>query len=230
MLSDKGFFVNITTSDHYARPFVIDDADYVALHNGVEYAITLNNNRTIIADADISIDGGLIGTFRLDPYKSFRIERPADNQRKFTFKSELSADAIEAGTIPGDIDNGLIDVTFKPAKYERDISPNRRAMFRSPTRTYGTVLPQQRGAPIQSRQGASGSIRSSNFRSGVTLLGDRSYQEFNNTTALRPDQIDYSNVTQIILRLVVDDMPSYETISRRSRSPQRYPPRIEKYK
>ncbi len=229
MLSENGFIVNIRSEDYYARPLIIDDADYIALHSGVEYAITLTNNRPTIADADISIDGDSIGIFRLDPYKSFRIERPGDNERKFTFKSELSVDAIEAGAIPGDSENGLIQVTFKPAKYERYNSPTRRSV--SPSRQ----ISQTRRAPAsQQLRGTrlESASQSSNFSSGVTLLGDRSYQRFNDVIGLRPDQIDYPNITRIVFRLIVDDpQPKYESIKRRSRSPPRYPsaypPRID---
>lgn len=63
------------------------------------------------------------------------------------------------------------------------------------------------------------------YSSGVTLLGDESRQRFESTTALRDDQIDHANITEIIVRLVVEG-PRYTKIPPRIERATSYPPRL----
>ena len=206
MISKNGFDLTIESLNRSAAEKVrLNNADYIALDNNTEYAIRLFNDRDIIADAEVYVDGELVGSWRIDAHDSITIERPGDIRRKFTFFSERSSEAFEAGVERGRDENGLIKVVFKPKKqirYER-MSP------RSTGRYYAST-------PMAMMQ--------SDYESGTTVLGDKSYQNFGSTRALRSDEIDWSNVTEIIVRLIARrsgyrDRPRYSRI----------PPRIDTY-
>ena len=91
-------------------------ASYVKLPHKSEYKIRLVNNKGCRTDVHIYIDGTKCGVWRLNPYKSAIIERPAHEQRKFTFFHESSSEAEGIGAVKGSEQNGLVKVVFKPAK------------------------------------------------------------------------------------------------------------------
>jgi hypothetical protein len=222
----NGFAVTILPARDYEREFTRDGAWYLALNNGEEFSLELTNNRDVPVDVDVEIDGTDVGSWRIDPYSTITLERPADTARKFTFLSELSSEALDAGAIPGNINNGLVRVTFKPKKrvvYQRLQSPRRlvgrsTSSVRSQMASIDSIVPSS--SLVQSISGP-------RYESGVTLLGDESYQRFSEVRPLRPDEIDYSNITTIEIRLVVKRRPRYLPLSPRNGRRTPYPPRID---
>jgi hypothetical protein len=88
----------------------------VHVPHGEEYKIKFTNNHDTSVDAYLRIDDKAMGVFRLWATTSFTVDRPAASDRKFTAMAEKSATAINAGITPGKQENGIIQVSFHPAK------------------------------------------------------------------------------------------------------------------
>eukprot|EP00298_Acanthocystis_sp_HF-20_P016058 c21361_g1_i1.p1 GENE.c21361_g1_i1~~c21361_g1_i1.p1 ORF type:complete len:713 (+),score=136.01 c21361_g1_i1:32-2140(+) len=116
---------------------------YYEMKNGDNFSIRLRNRSSLKYVANIQIDGYSVGRWRLDPGSTTVIERPAEENKKFTFytvrevkkakaiveekklknkNNQYQIDDIEASTASlslsgiesGRDDNGLIVVTFTP--------------------------------------------------------------------------------------------------------------------
>lgn len=107
---------SVTVISKYVRKFTQSGSFYFAVKDGAEYSLVLNSNHGTKADAEVTIDGERIGTFRIPPYGSLEVERPADTARKLTFVKEASKRAQKAGVSAGEANNGLVQVEFKPEK------------------------------------------------------------------------------------------------------------------
>ncbi|CAH6419542.1 Hypothetical protein POVR2_LOCUS46 [uncultured virus] len=167
-----------------AERFVRDGYEYVSLPSGSIYSLHLVNNGNTQCDAVVMIDNTKVGTWRIEAGDSITIDRPANINRKFTFVDESSSVARQTGNRVGDENNGLIKIAFKPAKQEQARSSPRLAGARA-------------AAPTIMR------AYSPRLSSGVTVLGDRSDQEFNSISSLRDSEIDWAGVVEINIRLVV---------------------------
>lgn len=196
MVHENNFAVKIiTTADHdklKRGPY-----NYVALSNGAEYKIKLINNTSGFAVAHVKLEGENIGKWYIPAYDDIIIERPANVNRKFTFFAEDDRRAKISGVIAGDDNNGLIEVTFYPEKKMYKI-----AAFSNKSMS---VAPSARS--------------SMNFKSGSTVLGDRSTQRFLDAN-VNPNNIDWNDPTEIIIRLVV--LNDYISIKQ-----SKIPPRID---
>lgn len=207
MVYDNGFSIEIIPVNGSVNEFNRTGAKYVGLNNNSEYKIKLINQRDTICDVDVDLEGRHIGRWRINAHDDIVIERPAKINQKFTFFSETNRHAIEAGVNIGGEQNGLLKATFYPKK---------------PYREEPVMIPESVSYQSARSANVTSSIRRSSprgFKSGVTLLGDYSDQQFDTTRRLRADEIDWSNKTTIYLRLVVRDAPRYRQIP--------YPPRIE---
>lgn len=93
------------------------ESGYVELNHGKQYSINLRNDRDVRCDADVSIDGKPIGTFRIEPNSTINLERPLNEDKRFTFYKAGSREA-KASDEANIKDNyqGLIQVTFRPEK------------------------------------------------------------------------------------------------------------------
>ncbi len=89
---------------------------YVALRHETEYSLRFTNNCSQKTDAELMINEKPMGKFRVPSHSSVTIERPAGEQRKFTFLKEDSPEAVQAGTVKGASQNGTITVIFYPEK------------------------------------------------------------------------------------------------------------------
>lgn len=89
---------------------------YVALPHGRQYSLHLRNDRPVACDAAVSIDGRHVGTWRLGPRQSARIERPVDDEGRFTFYALGSAEAGAVGLESVGDQLGLLSVEFTPAR------------------------------------------------------------------------------------------------------------------
>ena len=87
---------------------------YYEVGDGKFYVLQLSNGNPHRCDASVSIDGEVIGRWRLEARQDITIERPADVQRRFKFVSESGREAERAGVTMGSRQNGLIKVVFVP--------------------------------------------------------------------------------------------------------------------
>jgi hypothetical protein len=91
---------------------------YVALDSGNKYKLKLwNFNTKLRCDAEVTIDGKVIGIFRIDKMDSIVIERPINSYGCFTFyalgtieSKMVMLDAVDENNL------GLIKVAFCPEK------------------------------------------------------------------------------------------------------------------
>ena len=92
--------------------------DCVALDSGDKYKLKLWNFKTRLrCDAEVKIDGKVVGIFRIDKMKSIIVERPTNDYGHFTFYTAGTIEAKMAMLDAVDQNNlGLIEVTFYPEK------------------------------------------------------------------------------------------------------------------
>lgn len=88
----------------------------VHVPHGEEYEIEFTNDHDTSVDAYLYIDKKAMGVFQLRAHTSFTVDRPAHSDQKFTAMAEKSATARNAGITPGKQENGIIEVSFHPAK------------------------------------------------------------------------------------------------------------------
>jgi hypothetical protein len=229
--------------------------NYIALPHHSEYKLRLTNDRSKQCDAVITIDGEVVGSWRVPAYGSIMIERPSHSQRKFVFVNEISGEAYDGEVNVGQKKNGLVSITFKPEKEQEAFlqSFSCNELYGSSFNNYTNEL---RGS-IKSNKTNRCSIGSSlakskytsndgvdfmncssnswnspnNLSTGATILGGSSSQRFGK--ASRITNYDYDNETIINLRMLVneDSWPQfskpYAPLRARSHVIQE-PPRIEK--
>lgn len=180
-----------------------DEHGYVYLQHGDVYRIFLKNHTGENNDVIVEIDGKEVGGWRLYPYQTITLERPADDSGKFTFYEIGSSEAQKVGL--GSIarsDLGLVRVTFIPEEPKHHGIP-----AVDTTRSYsGTKGLIERGGDFResfspgSRGGAGGQSVNLNTRSaGGTGLSGRSNQQFGTAD---PIDRDYDRQVIISLRLV----------------------------
>lgn len=202
---------------------------YVIMKHGDVYTITLRNARPTNCDAEIFIAGKSAGKWRIPPYKSITLERPAHDDGRFTFYQigtpEFSA--IGGGYVSTDL-QGLIEVVFTPEKYKpvsnftntvninttalsRDTPPvsNSRISWTSGYMSNSSDVPMA-SAPQYSSQPVSKTTRKS-MVPGETGLSGRSNQIFYDVPEL---DYDFENQIKIRLRLVIDNGGPRPLVSR----------------
>ena len=89
---------------------------YVQLEHGTVYTISLSNSGPHPCDAELSIDGGPVGVWRVDPRSTINLERPVDDTGRFTFYNAGTQEARLAA-VPNGPNAGLVTVVFRPGKY-----------------------------------------------------------------------------------------------------------------
>jgi hypothetical protein len=206
------FTISIIAND--ARPFRRNGFDYVALTSGSIYAIELHNHHHTRCDAEVYVDGKHIGGWIVRAHDTIRIERPENAKRKFTFFDEKSYISKSTGSVVGGDNNGLISVIFKPEKY-RSYEPLYSA------KSLQTQAPKKALQSGLSESFLTSSNQKEKFSSGITVLGDISYQDFSSAKELKESQIDWSLATEVSLRLVADTENKYIAIA------HSYPPRLD---
>lgn len=173
---------------------------FVFPHNerGYVYGIKLVNNSSQRCDVELTNNGKNVGTFRLNPYQSWAIKRPANDTGQFTLFPKGSSSAISSGQYQVHDDlNGLIEARFYP-----DITST--PIQRSPVYDSGFESYSLDGAvPLcgSSIRGISKSISSrGDLSGGVTGLTGHSNQKFNEA-----EQIQRGTSTIIRIRLGFED-------------------------
>jgi len=88
---------------------------YVEMEHCKQYTLVLRNDHDMRCDAEVSIDGKTIGTFRIAARSNIRLERKPDDDGRFTFYRMGSSEAerAELGNVSAS-DLGLIRVIFTP--------------------------------------------------------------------------------------------------------------------
>ena len=209
MIEENGFEVRVLAKRGGEDVIDRNGRLYVGLDSGTEYKLELRNDRDTMCDAVVELEGERVGMWRIYARDTIVIERPVDTKRKFTFFEEDSYKAREAGVRRGSANNGLVKVTFYPKK--------RGFVYETARRVESKAMMEE----------SSPSMRALSYKSGATVLGDRSYQKFRVIPALRPDEIEWRDVTEILFRLVAREEESrYVSVGGRKRRSPRYPPRI----
>lgn len=115
--------MEILTDNDYAKTLKIKGHKYIALKNGSSYKVQLRNDRSTRCDALLSIDGEVMGKWRIPAYGKITLERPTKKNKKFTFVEEGTIDAVMGGIESGGQSNGLVTVTFFPEtkRYDAEV-------------------------------------------------------------------------------------------------------------
>jgi hypothetical protein len=169
---------------------------YVEMQHNQTYKLSLRNSRYNRCDAEVTIDGQHVGTWRIGPRQTITLERPAHDDGKFTFYQVGTVEARQAALDEGSSDLGLVSVTFKPEKEREELTSAIPSMsaYRGATmsaagyqETYPQSGPGNAGQPI------------SKGLAGGTGLSGQSKQKFYEVANL---DYDYSQQTTINLRLI----------------------------
>lgn len=179
------------------------ETGHVALEHGRQYTVRLMSHDNRQCDAEVTIDGKDIGTFRLHGYGSMTLERmPSDNGR-FTFYTSGTSDASAAGDANiGTQDKGLVQVKFIPEKAKEWVWRKGGPGGRS-------VRPMGMAEPYKETWNAGGSVGTSystgitrsteELTAGITGLSGHSDQQFVDVGGIIREE---SDAVQISLRLV----------------------------
>jgi hypothetical protein len=186
----QGRSMNMLQDDKY-REFKRNGYVYYAVPHNSEYKVKMHNGGDLRVDATLKIDGIDMGTWRIEPYSTITIERPADNNRKFTFVREGSWQGNMGGVEKGKFDNGLIEVTFVPEHRSSGQHLLQRAI-------YSDSIPMSNNIS----QKYNFSTTNDSYSTGGTVLGDDSSQRFSNASYLSKD---YSKKVTKRVRLVVEE-------------------------
>lgn len=97
-----------------------ENSGYVEMNHGETYKIVLKNDHDVRCDASVEIDGKDMGSFRIEAKSNLYLERPSNEQKKFTFYQLGTSEADQSGLNKIEKNEmGLIKVTFKPEKPEK---------------------------------------------------------------------------------------------------------------
>ena len=197
-----------------------DGSGYVRMAHGTAYAVCFRNDLNRRADAELSIDGLPMGTWRLGPYRQACIERPAEETGRFTFYRADSAEGYAVGS--GQVarpDKGRVSVRFIP-EIERYAPPPPPVVV-APPPPMPYAYEQRDAAPAARDEGMADSFAApsaqgayptrrratpeSGLGAGVTGLSGQSDQRFRTARAI---ERDWADAVTLELRLVHD--PAYD--------------------
>jgi hypothetical protein len=111
---------------------------YIEIAHNTQYAIKLQNDRSVNCAAVVTIDGQHVGTWIVPCHRNITVERPVQTPKLFTFYQLGSAEAAQA-QLQDNPDLGLISVLFKPAK-QQPLAPIMSVAASSQSRSGGTGL------------------------------------------------------------------------------------------
>ena len=111
-------------------PNICSDDNTIFLKHRTQYSIGIINSSNFDADAEIFIDGVLVGVFRIHKNSnSFQLERPIDTNSAFTFVSKNSEEALVSGlNINENSRLGEVCVYIRPEDRSYKNSPVYRAI------------------------------------------------------------------------------------------------------
>lgn len=182
-------------------PEGIERGGYVELNHDTQYTLVLRNNRNERCDAEVSIDGIPIGTFRITGRSSMRLERPANDDGRFTFYRYGSSEACGLPSVSMS-KRGVVSVVFTPEKRTEQYCPVRETKWEFTKIETGVDFPHTysltNSNPVEPLVYATSS-NMKGLESGITGLSGRSGQSFIDVGRLN---YNYREQTEINLRLV----------------------------
>ena len=189
---------------------------YVHLRHGQTYSIIIKNGKSVNSDVTVSLDGKEIGSWRVNSYQTIRLERPANEEKLFTFykSGSVEADQSQLSSVGRD-ELGLVKVTFR---FSQNPSPIYDYAMAAVPVTYTC-----RTEPFGKDYGKTRLVGSLGLTSsGGTGLSGHSNQKFNNVSPLTYD--DAQTMT-IFLRLVCSGENEITPLTPVTRSSP-YPPPV----
>ena len=174
---------------------------YVEMSHDSVYKIQLRNGNFRRADAYISIDGKEVGAWRVNANSTIVLERPVDDNGKFTFYEISSYEAEQTGLQNiTNFDLGLISVRFELEKAQPQAVRFARALGRtSVDSTFTTTSAESMSLFCMDFQDSSLYASASSHSAGGTGLSGESNQRFVDVAGL---EIDSSWTTTVNIRLV----------------------------
>lgn len=100
---------------------IITENNYVEMEHSKQYSINLYNYGSCNCDAEVNIDGKKVGVWRINKKSYIEVERPVNDNGKFTFYKFGSKES-DISEVSNDDNLGLITVVFKPEKIEEIIT------------------------------------------------------------------------------------------------------------
>lgn len=188
---------------------------YVKMAHGTQYRLVLRNSNDVRCDALVRIDGEEVGVFRINKYSSVTIERPSDDESRFTFFRANSREGRQGELDRGNPDLGLVSVTFKPEIRPRPVVVRQRYISDEPFVKGFTLSANDGVEEVYSNSGFMNAYRSApeNVSAGGTALTGHSDQKF---YSVRELDYDYDAFVTIHLRLVCDELAGIKPLGRRS--------------
>lgn len=214
LFGTSGFsFFKQDEADNEFEKFNRDGYKYYVVPHNKEYAVRMINNSDLRVNALLKIDGEVMGRWRINKYSDILIERPAHQNRKFTFVRESSWQADMGGVNKGSDKNGLVEVTFTPevrtiwtanSRNEDDSDSyyqlNESRSRSSKSNFFDSATPQS--ANIRSVLPMNNSISTNSYSTGATVLGNDSSQKFSDASYMIED---VSRAVTKRVRLIVSE-------------------------
>lgn len=182
------------------------DTGHVALNHSQQYTIRLMSHSHRRCDAEVTVDGKPVGTFRLNSHDSMTLERPSHDTGRFTFYQADSGEAAQVGVAGiASPDRGLIQVRFRVERqYERPkhLGSIRTCGMNPQSQPSYDGATCNRGGEREEKTSGGIFVGAQNCAAGVTGLSGQSQQSF---YSVAPLDYDPSEETVITIRLVVGD-------------------------
>lgn len=193
------------------------EAGHVHMRHDTPYTIELRNYySTRRCDAEVKVDGKVIGTFRVNSLDRVRLERAPHDRGRFTFYKADTSEAQQAGVDNiATSDRGLIEVRFRAEKpWQPPVKSvggqHTNSGYRSRGHSYpvdDVMLSSYKGGPEEETagnleamgRGYKGAMPVSRLSPGMTGVSGHSSQNFTEVADL---DYDSSTETVITLRLV----------------------------
>ena len=171
---------------------------YVELEHDTVYRVFLVNDNDSRCDARLSIDGQIVGTWRIEAHDSIVLERPSNSTGRFTFYRFGSKEGQKVD-LQANVWLGLIRCVFLPEKYVQKVySPLLGTNpYYNENELRGST-PKSFGGGSTRRGGGSGGQSA-----GGTGLSGNSNQSFGKANSI---EYDHDKMTTISIRLVCKDV------------------------
>ena len=172
--------------------FIKNGHRYYKLPHNTSYKVKMINNSDSRVNVVLKIDGKKMGKWRINEFDDVTVERPVHNGRKFTFVKETSWQGAMSGVKAGNLDNGLVEVTFIPEVQSFSYNVSDQIHFRtnSNTNCYGAKCAMMNSSLSFAASDFMCDIPSTNNESstrGATVLGSDSSQKFGTATTMTED-------------------------------------------
>jgi hypothetical protein len=196
---------------------VEDHSGYVRIKHNTQYSINLRNDWRVPAQAVVRVDGKEVGIFKVEANSSLTLQRPVNDDGRFTFFRTDSREAEQSGvqTINKE-QRGLVQVEFTPAVEKREPQKieyhyywhhHYDDWYRYPKVTWGasynsgTSTPANDHCVRENKDVSACYACNADMGEGMTGLSGQSNQRFVDVPAF---DLDHSKATVITLRLVED--------------------------